>query len=140
GGGGRGDTTPATAAVGGVGGDGGVECWGRGRSPGGGGSPRRYPAHADEIRDMLPALALMEQAKSADDTPSQRGLAKASAAATPLPGQIGRYRVEKLLGQGGFGLVYLAHDDQLQRPVAIKVPHATFVAQATDAEAHLTEA
>ena len=39
------------------------------------------------------------------------------------PPHVGRYRVERVLGQGGFGLVYLAHDDQLQRPVAIKVPH-----------------
>ena len=30
---------------------------------------RRYPAHADEIREVLPALVLMEKAKSADDTP-----------------------------------------------------------------------
>ena len=29
---------------------------------------RRYPAHADAIRDILPALAMMEKAKSADDT------------------------------------------------------------------------
>ncbi len=43
-------------------------------------------------------------------------------------------------GKGGFGLVYLAHDDQLQRTVAIKVPHARLVAQATAAEAYLTEA
>ena len=62
------------------------------------------------------------------------------AAAHPLPKQVGRYRVEKVLGKGGFGLVYLAHDDQLQRLVAIKVPHAKLVAQITDAEAYLTEA
>src|SRR4029453_3112465 len=35
--------------------------------------------------------------------------------------RIGRYQVEKILGQGSFGLVYLAHDDQLQRAVALKL-------------------
>jgi len=38
------------------------------------------------------------------------------------PSRIGRYRIIHRLGQGGFGRVYLAHDDDLDRPVAIKVP------------------
>ena len=56
------------------------------------------------------------------------------------PDRIGRYRIEQVLGKGGFGLVYLAHDEQLQRLVAIKVPHRKLVSRPEDAEAYLTEA
>src|SRR5260370_28080259 len=56
------------------------------------------------------------------------------------PLQIGRYRIKNVLGKGGFGLVYLAHDEQLERLVAIKVPHARLIAQSSDAEAYLSEA
>ncbi len=34
-----------------------------------------------------------------------------------------RFRIQRLLGKGGFGSVYLASDDVLQRDVAIKIPH-----------------
>lgn len=39
----------------------------------------------------------------------------------PAPDQIGRYRVERRLGSGAFAVVWLAHDDRLHAPVAVKV-------------------
>jgi eukaryotic-like serine/threonine-protein kinase len=41
-----------------------------------------------------------------------------------LPLQIGRFRVEALLGQGAMGVVYKAHDPEIERSVAIKLIHA----------------
>jgi serine/threonine protein kinase len=57
-----------------------------------------------------------------------------------VPSKIGRYRIIHRLGQGGFGRVYLAHDDDLDRPVAIKVPNRERVTHAEDVEAFLVEA
>ena len=43
-------------------------------------------------------------------------------------------------GERGFGLVYLAHEEQLARLVATTVPHARLICKPEDAEAYLAEA
>jgi len=78
--------------------------------------------------------------KTVDPSPDERKSTVNFVASEDHPQQIGRYRVQKVLGKGGFGLVYLAYDDQLKRPVAIKVAHARLISRPEDAEAYLTEA
>ena len=39
-----------------------------------------------------------------------------------LPRKFGRYELRKLLGKGGMGAVYLAHEPDLDRMVALKIP------------------
>lgn len=40
-----------------------------------------------------------------------------------------RYQVDKTLGRGGMGAVYLARDRRLGREVVVKVPHVAFLAE-----------
>jgi serine/threonine protein kinase/formylglycine-generating enzyme required for sulfatase activity len=54
--------------------------------------------------------------------------------------KIGRYTILGRLGQGGFGEVFLAHDEDLNRRVAIKVPRPERVSRPEDIEAYLNEA
>jgi serine/threonine protein kinase len=67
----------------------------------------------------------------------------ATAAAAELypadPRAIGRYRIIRRLGEGGFGRVYLARDDDLDRHVAVKVPSPQRVSSPGDIEKYLRE-
>jgi serine/threonine protein kinase/formylglycine-generating enzyme required for sulfatase activity len=100
-------------------------------------NPARIPTAAAEVAPVS------EPNNVAPSGPWQavETTAPAPAPAAPdMPAMSGRYRVERVLGEGSFGRVYLAHDDQLRRPVAIKVPHRERVRCPDDVEAYLAEA
>src|SRR5205085_5320183 len=61
-------------------------------------------------------------------------------AVTELPRTLGQFQLLELLGQGGFGTVYRAHDASLGRMVAIKVPRSGAFAGPEDKERFLREA
>ena len=43
--------------------------------------------------------------------------------AAPIPSCVGPYLVRGVIGSGAMGVVYLAHDPAIDRPVAIKTIH-----------------
>ena len=55
-------------------------------------------------------------------------------------GKFGRYLIRDRLGAGAFGSVYRAFDPQLDREVALKVPHASIIQNAKRVERFFREA
>jgi eukaryotic-like serine/threonine-protein kinase len=88
------------------------------------------PELLDELKGQIQKLQAMnwlDQSVS-EPSPSANGQARLGAAIPEIIG--GRYRLERLIAEGGFGQVWRATDTALQRPVAVKVTTLECVSEA----------
>ncbi len=82
--------------------------------------PNNETAELDGERRSHPSSDSLDTSPSPPNTHVDGS--QSSAEAHVMPTKLGRYAVKRILGKGGFGVVYLAHDPQLDRLVAVKVP------------------
>src|SRR5262245_2326131 len=87
----------------------------------------------------MPDPASLHQAPTVDDL-SPESTGRPVSSPEQIPAALGRYRITGQLGSGGFGVVYRARDDSLDRDVAIKVPHRQRISSPEDIDCYQTEA
>ncbi|MDA1051276.1 MAG: protein kinase [Planctomycetota bacterium] len=113
---------------------------------------QRFP-HQDEVINAAFAMVERHQQRQAQlhdtqslvganppQTDGQPGKPAPAKDAAPVPDQIGRFEIQRVLGQGGFCAVYLARDTQLDRLVALKVPRGENFSTAAELNEFIEEA
>lgn len=80
----------------------------------------RHPELADDIRELFPALLVMERLKPAANCTSPT-VADAPRDSDSSPQRLGDFRILREVGRGGMGVVYEAMQESLGRHVALKV-------------------
>lgn len=79
----------------------------------------KYPQYAEQIEQLFPAVAMMEQLRIEAD--SQQESAGRYARPFDVPERIGDFDIIREIGRGGMGVVYEAEQRSLARRVAVKV-------------------
>jgi serine/threonine protein kinase len=79
------------------------------------------------LRAVEGAATFLDSPVLRSRSPTPTGAQSAPVRRPPLPPRIGRYRILRLLGEGGMGAVYEAEQDSPQRAVALKVIRPGFL-------------
>jgi serine/threonine-protein kinase len=107
--------------------------------------------HEDVIQLMIEGTALMssDQTESAlgglpsepqgsESAPGEASVSGKSASISPShkgvdgPSYVGKYRVNGVIGRGAVGVVYRGHDEQIDRPLAIKTLRGDVISTVSD--------
>jgi len=97
--------------------------------------PEAAAAEADKPKTMA-------DASKEEPAPAAPAATGGETSALPEPGQViaGKYTVSKKLGEGGFGAVYIAQQEHVDRPVVIKALHPQLTANPEMVQRFLVEA
>ncbi|MBL8866293.1 MAG: protein kinase, partial [Planctomycetia bacterium] len=107
-------------------------------------APADAPADSPELKSIIDAAAkLVPDAATAVFAQSVSIPFEPTAeyVVPPKPGErLGRFRIERMLGRGGMGVVYAAADEQLDRRIALKVMAPQLAANPVAKDRFLREA